>query len=129
MPAATVIVLRLIRQRHEAVGALWGNMIGASSKSSQCEPSWWLDEIKPAFAIHSFSASDGEKVAQPDEVTQTSRIAANSNFSLRLNGERIKGEVSKLFNREPCQTREHQFICAEGATEISPGLEQRDYPG
>jgi hypothetical protein len=27
------------------------------------------------------------------------------------------------------EKREDQFKCAEGATEISPGLEQRDYPG
>ncbi len=43
-----IVVLRLIRQRHE-VAMLLGKMLEASAKSSQCEPSWWLNETKSVF--------------------------------------------------------------------------------
>ena len=36
---------------------------------------------------------------------------------------------AKAQSRDTDSTNYHQFKCAKGATDISPGLEQRDYPG
>lgn len=48
MPAATVAVLRLIRQRHEAMGVLLGKMIKLRQIISM-RTVLVLDEMKPVF--------------------------------------------------------------------------------